>query len=406
MTSYQHLFSTFLQSDKERLHFAAHSHHAWPDCTLEGQTRYWQDSAQHADLKWEKVIFPEIIPSVQRHIAETLNLPKSDTIAFAPNTHEFVLRLLSCLPAKADTGRPARILTTNGEFHSFSRQIKRYLEADLVEVEFIDVHPHTSFDSRFEQAVRAQDYDLIFFSHVFFNSGYVVQNLENIVNAVQNPDTLICVDGYHSFMALPIDISKLQSRIFYVGGGYKYAMAGEGCCFIHVPDGYAKRPVNTGWYAEFGALGDKKGDIAAYAECAMRFMGATFDPSGLYRMKSIFEMLKTENISISAIHDYVQDLQEYFLKQLEGLNSPRLNTDMLMIPQSHERGHFLTFRTDEAAALQSLMQQHNIITDHRDDRLRFGFGIYQDKEMIDKLFERLYDILDVKKPIDFQNVAS
>jgi selenocysteine lyase/cysteine desulfurase len=98
-------------------------------------------------------------------------------------------------------------------------------------------------------------------------------------------------------------------------------------------------------------------------------------------------------------------LQDYFLQQLEGLNSPRLNADMLMIPQSHERGHFLTFRTDEAAALQSLMQKHNIITDHRDDRLRFGFGIYQDKEMIDRLFECLHNILETKEIKDYQYVA-
>jgi selenocysteine lyase/cysteine desulfurase len=393
MTSYQHLFTSFLNGDENRLHFAAHSHHAWPDCTYEGQKQYWQDSNLYADLKWEKVIFPEIIPCVQRYIAKTLNVSASNSIAFAPNTHEFVLRLLSCLPSKADTGKPARILTTNGEFHSFSRQIKRYIEAGLADVTFIDVHPHDSFEQRFEQAVRAEDYDLIFFSHVFFNSGYVVQDLEKIINAVQHDECLICVDGYHSFMALPIDISALENRIFYIGGGYKYAMAGEGCCFIHVPKGYAKRPVNSGWYAEFGALGDKKGDIPAYAECAMRFMGATFDPSGLYRMKAVFDKLSAENISVSDIHSYVHDLQIYFLQKLEHLKSERLNLDNLMIQQSHLRGHFLTFQTDEAAELQALLQENDIITDYRDDRLRFGFGIYQDNAMIDALFAKLQTLL-------------
>lgn len=393
---YKHLFTTFLESDKNRLHFAAHSHHAWPDCSFEAHKQYWQDSAQHADLKWEKTVFPVIIPAVQKGIAKVLNLSKPQNIAFAPNTHEFVLRLLSCLPYKTETGRTPRVLTTNSEFHSFSRQIKRYKEVGLVEVDFIDIHPIDSFEQRFAENARTGNYDLIFFSHVFFNAGYVVQNIAKIVEAVPSHETLICVDGYHAFMAVPVDIQRIEKRAFYLGGGYKYAMAGEGTCFIHVPDGYAMRPVNTGWYAEFGALGDKKGDIAAYAQDGMRFMGATFDPSGLYRMKSVYEMLEKERISVADIHSYVQDMQDFFLRHLEKLASPMLSAHMLMIKDKTKRGHFLTFQTNNAAYLQKTLQEHDIITDHRGDRLRFGFGIYQDKDMIHRLFEKLEVILNAQ----------
>ena len=37
----------------------------------------------------------------------------------------------------------------------------------------------------------------------------------------------------------------------YLAGGYKYAMAGEGACFMHCPPGFGARPRNTGWYASF-----------------------------------------------------------------------------------------------------------------------------------------------------------
>ena len=46
------------------------------------------------------------------------------------------------------------------------------------------------------------------------------------------------IDGYHGFMALPTDFAAIAGRAFYLAGGYKYAMAGEGVCFMHCPPGY------------------------------------------------------------------------------------------------------------------------------------------------------------------------
>ena len=46
----------------------------------------------------------------------------------------------------------------------------------------------------------------------------------------------------------------LGRGVFYLGGGYKYAMAGEGMGFMHCPPGFGPRPPITGWYAEFGEL--------------------------------------------------------------------------------------------------------------------------------------------------------
>ena len=43
---------------------------------------------------------------------------------------EFVVRLLSALPLH----RPARVLTTDGEFHSFARQVARLEEDGLLAV--------------------------------------------------------------------------------------------------------------------------------------------------------------------------------------------------------------------------------------------------------------------------------
>ena len=36
MKSYKHLFSRALAASPGRVHFAAHSHHLWPDASYEG----------------------------------------------------------------------------------------------------------------------------------------------------------------------------------------------------------------------------------------------------------------------------------------------------------------------------------------------------------------------------------
>ena len=61
--------------------------------------------------------------------------------------------------------------------------------------------------------------------------------------ALGRPDgPWVVIDGYHAFMALdrPFGAGAAASA-FYLGGGYKYAMSGEGCAFLHAPAGLRRR---------------------------------------------------------------------------------------------------------------------------------------------------------------------
>src|SRR5262249_56917611 len=107
-------FTEFRAAQPGRIHLAAHSHHFWPDAACEAHRRSLADAARLADNKWE-TIFGVLIPRVQRGIAAVLALPDPATIAFAPNTHDFVRRLISALPA----GAAPRVLPTHREFPPF-----------------------------------------------------------------------------------------------------------------------------------------------------------------------------------------------------------------------------------------------------------------------------------------------
>ncbi len=367
-------FSRSIGRPDARLHFAAHSHHPWPDVTEAAQAACWDDAARLLDGKWSHV-FGSVIPAAQAHVAHRLSLPGPASVAFAPNTHEFVKRLLSAAPPH----RPARILTSDSEFHSFTRQIARLEEDGLVEVKRVSAEPFDSFATRFIAELDRNHFDLVFLSHVFFNSGWVVREIGEIVDAVRHDDTIVAVDGYHAFMAVPVDWSRLGHRAFYIAGGYKYAMAGEGCCFMHCPPGYGPRPRDTGWYAEFGALGAARDGRTAYGVDGSRFAGSTFDPSGLYRFNAVQDWFPE---SIEAHLDFCRALQARFLERL-----PAALSGALMIDDAGRRGRFLTFRLGTAEALDAHLAARGVTVDRRGDRLRLGFGVYQNDEGVDRLID-------------------
>ena len=214
MTSWKGHFRRFLEAAPGRLHFAAHSHHPWPDVSFEAHQQAWLDAAQLADDKWTHV-FEKIWPEAQEHVASELRLPARETVVFATSTHELVMRLLSCLPDKP------RIVTSDSEFHSFERQTRRLEEDGLAQVVRVPAEPFDTFGERLVAAAKGAH--LVFFSQVFFNSAAIVGRLEELVRALP-ADAMVVVDGYHGFCGVPTDFSSLADRALYLGGGYKYAM--------------------------------------------------------------------------------------------------------------------------------------------------------------------------------------
>ncbi|HYZ48060.1 MAG TPA: class V aminotransferase, partial [Sphingomonas sp.] len=337
MSGWKHLFRRTLDAAPERLHMAAHSHHLWPDASFDGHYQAWEDAARLADRKWDRIM-GEIWPEAQRQVAAELGLPDPATTVFAPNTHELIVRLVSAI----ERSRPLKVLASDGEFHSFRRQSARWEAAGEMAVTRVAVEPFGSFSERFLDAARRGDFDLIFVSHVMFNSGLVFENLAEVA-AVDGP--WIVVDGYHAFMAIETDLGAIADRIFYAAGGYKYAMAGEGAAFLHAPAGFGPRPVNTGWYAEFDDLSLPPGAVG-YAPDAGRFMGSTFDASGLYRFVAVRHMLAAEGLTTAAIAAHVAGLQALLLQMTR--STALGGAELLNPPGQGPHARFLAFRSPHA----------------------------------------------------------
>jgi selenocysteine lyase/cysteine desulfurase len=386
MESYKQFFSRCLEAVPGRLHFAAHSHHLWPDVSLTGQVRAWEDAARLVDRKWS-VVLGEVYTEAQAHVARILDLPDPATVVFAPNTHELVMRILSAWDGPID------VLTTDGEFHSFRRQSRRLEEAGRARVERVPVEPFATFGERFAEAAAGWQGHLVYVSQVFYDSGFVVPGLTEIVEAVPDPETVVIVDGYHGFMARPTDLAAIAGRAFYLGGGYKYAMSGEGVCFAHCPPGYVPHPVDTGWFAGFDELeASDAGRPVSYPDDGRRLLGGTLDPTGLYRFCAVMGWLLDLGVTVDDIHRRVVARQQEFLARLEEDGSPLLAA---LVPDRSvvERGNFLIFRLPEAPALFEALDEAGVITDLRGDRLRIGFGLYHDPEDVDELARRLRQVV-------------
>jgi selenocysteine lyase/cysteine desulfurase len=362
---YKHLYSKFLQGHEGKLHLAAHSHHFWPDVSLTGHMRYWEVASTLSDHKWDEILGAELLKG-QNHIAEILKLSNPKQIAFAPNTHELLTRLLSCFLEQ----KKLKVLTTKSEFHSFSRQINRLKEFPEVEVVELD-NELENFPEILLQNIT-DDLDLIFISQVFFNSGRILPSaLINQIIQKKNLSTIFVLDGYHGFCAVPTDLSAFEKDIFYLAGGYKYAQAGEGMCFMSIPENCQLRPVYTGWFASFTTLSSSTKEVQ-YAEDGFRFWGATQDLSALFRFNAVWDEFKKLGLTVDTIHTYVQSLQKEFIKIV-----PAAQCDL------ERQGHFLFMEfasVDETKKAYEDLLKAGIITDYRGRRLRFGFGMYQDEQ--------------------------
>ncbi|MCY7280307.1 MAG: class V aminotransferase [Sphingomonas bacterium] len=364
--SYKHLFSRSFSAAPERLHMAAHSHHLWPDASFDGQLECWNDAARLADRKWDHVMLA-VWTQAQAEVATELGSGDPSAIVFAANTHDFIIRLAAACP-RADPAR-LRVLTSDGEFHSARRQFARWAEDGWLELDTVPADDVLA-------AAQRGEHDLIMVSQLLFGTGHIVPGIDALAGLARPEGPWVVIDGYHSFMALDTPFQETVSRsAFYLAGGYKYAMAGEGLGVMHCPPGFGPRPPITGWYAEFGELTAPPGGVG-YTSDAMRFMGATFDPSSLYRFVAIRRMLAAQGLTTARISADVAVLHAELLDGIAG--TALADADLLNPLDGGDHARFLAFRSPRAAEWQAQLVAANCITDVRGDVLRIGLGLYHD----------------------------
>lgn len=360
-------YSRFLQPG--RILLTGHSHQAWPDVAADAVRACFEDAAVLVDDKWGRVFAQGAV--VRGTIGRWIGVAP-DQVALGASTHELVFRFLSAL----EPGR-RHLVTTDGEFHTITRQLRRLAELGI-EVSWVPALPVASLADRLVAAIRP-DTAAVLASTVLFRTGHVVPGLAAVVSAAARAGAHCLLDTYHAFGVLPFDRAEFgPDPVFLVGGGYKYAQWGEGCCWLAVPDGCALRPVYTGWFADFAGLANAEvdGPVGYAADGAGRFAGSTFEPTSWYRAAAVCAFFDREGMNPTSLRT-LSVHQTEFLRQRIGEAVPCLS------PTAPEaRGGFLAYRVAGAEAVVAGLRRRGIYVDARGDVVRLGPAPYLDDEAL------------------------
>jgi len=372
---------------REKILLTGHSNQAWPDTAYDAQMQAYIDAANLADDKWE-IVFQKA-EDVRRGFSELMN-DDSGYISLAPNTHEFVVRLISALDLKSKR----KIITSDSEFYSIRRQVDRLAEDGIENVK-VSVNPIETFVERVIEAIDEKTM-AVMISKVFFNTGRVGPKYAEIEKKCLEKGAVLLVDLYHVLNVVPFDIKKegLENS-FLTGGGYKYCQLGEANCFLRFPKNCEMRPMNTGWFSEFGTLsnGKNEGEVL-YGAGGLRFAGSTYDPVSHYRASKVFEFFMEQKLSPEFLREVSQHQIGILIDEFDraGFDESVIRRDKSIPLQ--ETGGFLVFYTEQSAMISADLRKKNIITDYRGNNLRFGPAPYLSDE---QLREAIYELAKIIK---------
>jgi kynureninase len=353
----------------ERTLLTGHSHQAWPDVSFDAQQRAWLDAATLVDDKWERAaaVADEVCAGWRR----LLNDGDGD-IALGQNTHELVVRLLS---AVIDPRRPARLITTDGEFHTIRRQLDRLAEMGI-EVLKVPARPADTLAERLATRIDER-VTCVLVSSVLYETAEIVPGLARIAEACTRHGAELLVDAYHHVNVVPFDVRTLGlERAFITGGGYKYCQLGEGNCFLRIPPGCRLRPVLTGWFSEFAELAAARtpGEVR-YGSGAARFAGSTYDPTAHYRAAAVFAFHRDLELT-------PERLRQISLRQIALLERDIRALDIdptvaaLAEVSPERRAGFLALQTPHAAQAVRALRGRGVFVDARGSVLRLGPAPY------------------------------
>lgn len=382
---FREAYGAFLRP--ERVLLTGHSHQAWPDVALEAQRRAFLDAATFVDDKWEEAVHP-LMEEVAAGIARRLGFSAGEAIAFGQNTHELVFRLLSAWPFDERT----RIVTTTGEFHSLDRQLRRLEEAG-VRVEWVDASEKETLPERIVEAI-APGTSLVALSTVFFEDGAQLHGLRAIAEAAERAGAALLLDAYHAFNVVPMPLGELPGEVYVTAGGYKYAQFGEACCFLRIPPGADRRPLQTGWFANFSELALPRAQRAGrvgYGPGASRFAGSTYDASPFYRAHAVLGHFEAFDLSVERLRAISLRQTDRILARLDELGAEARGLRVVS-PRAHaRRGGFVAIHAEAAPALVRALRARSVYTDARGSILRLGPAPYLLDEEIDRGVEALVE---------------
>ncbi|SMO80546.1 hypothetical protein [Gracilimonas mengyeensis] len=369
-----------------RLLFTGHSHQAWPDVAREGQLEYFDVCARDVDNKWEASF--EKTEILRNYLRDFYDDPDG-LYCREESTHVLFVSWMSSLDLK---NKP-KIVTTDGEFHSLFRQLKR-MEEEGLEMAEVPVHPDESFGERIIDEMDERT-SAVMLSRVYFQSSFINTHLTEIAAAARDKGIPVMIDDYHGTNVVPLSIREAGLEdCFILIGGYKYLQWGEANCFLRFPKNCNYRPAITGWFAAFNSLDKPRtGGPVEYDDGNQRFASGTYDPSSQFRAAKVVEFFREEGLT-------PQVLRKQYKAQVGLLRERFLSKkfDQSVIRLTHEEpleqnGGFLSLTSPKARDIRAKLMDNGVYTDARGEILRFGPAPYIITTQIEHAMDKLEKVV-------------
>ncbi len=365
-----------------RILLTGHSHQAQPDVADEAARYATSLAHKFVDDKWG-VIFGEVLPEFQKGIAKRIGCADPNSIINGHNTHELVSPFLSSWHWDHET----RIVSTSSEFQSLLRQLLALQGQRDVDVEFVSTEDKDSLTDRIVKAITPGT-NAVLVSTVFFNDGFVLQDVPRIVEKASSVGASVLLDAAHMCNVRMMNVDRDYGDAFVTGTGYKYAQGGEGAAWLRVPKSTRLIPTITGWFADFPALKEEKYPVPIrYNEGAAKFAGATFDATGLCRQNAAFKLMDERGLTVELLERNNLYQTKYLMDVFEEFGLRKYNCEVVSSPLDARRGPFLAIdigTAERAGKVQSMLKNdYAIWTDNRGKILRLGPAPYTLQEELD-----------------------
>lgn len=367
-----------------RLLFTGHSHQAWPDVAFTGIEEYMRIVADRVDTKWD--IGFEKTEVLRNYLRDFYDDPDG-LYCREQNTHVLLVSWLSSFDLK---NKP-KVITTAGEFHSMSRQLKRLGEEYL---EIVEVQ-HGS-DQQLMEGIKKEIDDktaAVMISRIYFKTSGINTKLTKIAQVCRKSGVPLIIDDYHGTNVVPLSVREKDLEDCYILiGGYKYLQWGEANCFLRFPNDCDLRPVITGWFASFETLDHPKTDgPVQFDHGNQRFATATYDPVSQFRAAEVVNFFKTQGLTPDVLHKQYKSQVQYLTEFFEEGNKKEYKIERSHNRPAEQTGGFLSLKSPHARTLRAKLLAKGIFTDARDQILRLGPAPYitskQCQDVINELFK-------------------
>jgi len=271
-----------------------------------------------------------------------------------------------CVVPKASAGQGLRailntydtvphVLATRGEFDSLDLILREYARRGRIALTLVDP----------DDVLGALDapVDLVVVSHVMFNTGARVSNLDEIVARTHRGGGLVMLDVYHSLGVIPVDVAQMDVD-FAVGGSYKYLRGGPGACYLYVAPRHLDgrlRTLDTGWFAKRDPFAYLRPDPPVLAEGGDAFLESTPAVLPIYQARA--GQLLMLALRVDRVRAYSLRLQQTLVALLAQRGvAAQGGTD--------DRGAFVIVTHPQAEAWSDALAVAEVVTDARGPHLR------------------------------------